>query len=131
MEPTVFGKVRNDMRIAQEEVLGPVVCLIPFADEDEAIAIGNASMYGLAAGVWTRDIARAHRVCARLRTGTVWINTYRRTSYAVPFGGVRQSGLGRENGAAAGSVQSACVSAAKRAAASLTRSDRMGYSPTV
>jgi (Z)-2-((N-methylformamido)methylene)-5-hydroxybutyrolactone dehydrogenase len=84
MEPTVFGKVRNDMRIAQEEVLGPVVCLIPFADEDEAIAIGNASMYGLAAGVWTRDIARAHRVCARLRAGTVWINTYRRTRYAVP-----------------------------------------------
>jgi (Z)-2-((N-methylformamido)methylene)-5-hydroxybutyrolactone dehydrogenase len=101
MEPTVFGKVRNDMRIAQEEVFGPVVCLIPFTDEDEAIAIGNASMYGLAAGVWTRDIARAHRVCARLRAGTVWINTYRRTSYAVPFGGVRQSGLGRENGAAA------------------------------
>jgi aldehyde dehydrogenase (NAD+) len=101
MEPTVFGKVRNDMRIAQEEVFGPVVCLIPFTDEDEAIAIGNASIYGLAAGVWTRDIARAHRVCARLRAGTVWINTYRRTSYAVPFGGVRQSGLGRENGAAA------------------------------
>jgi aldehyde dehydrogenase (NAD+) len=101
MEPTVFGKVRNDMRIAQEEVFGPVVCLIPFADEDEAITIGNASVYGLAAGVWTRDIARAHRVCARLRAGTVWINTYRRTSYAVPFGGVRQSGLGRENGAAA------------------------------
>ena len=86
MEPTVFGKVRNDMRIAQEEVFGPVVCLIPFTDEDEAIAIGNASMYGLAAGVWIRDIARAHRVCARLRAGTVWINTYRRTSYAVPFG---------------------------------------------
>lgn len=67
---------------------GAQFCLIPFTDEDEAIAIGNASLYGLAAGVWTRDIARAQRVCARLRAGTVWINTCRRTNYAVPFGGV-------------------------------------------
>jgi aldehyde dehydrogenase (NAD+) len=98
IEPTVFGDVRNDMRIAQEEIFGPVASLIRFSTEEEAIAIANDTRFGLAAGVWTNDIRRAHRVVARLRAGTVWVNSYRRTSYAMPFGGYGESGLGRENG---------------------------------
>ncbi|MBC5767861.1 aldehyde dehydrogenase [Ramlibacter albus] len=98
VEPTIFGNVRNDMRIAQEEVFGPVLCLIPFTDEDDAVRIANDSRFGLAAGVWTNDIKRAHRMTRRLRAGTVWVNTYRRTNYATPFGGMKESGLGRENG---------------------------------
>ena len=98
IEPTVFGDVDNKMRIDQEEIFGPVVCLIRFKDEAEAIEIGNDTPFGLAAGVWTENIGKAHRVAARLRAGTVWINTYRRTNYASPFGGYKESGLGRENG---------------------------------
>ena len=98
IQPTIFGNVRNDMRIAREEVFGPVVCLIPFADEDEAVAIANDTPFGLAAGLWTNDVQRVHRMAKRLRAGTVWVNTYRKTSYAMPFGGYKQSGLGRENG---------------------------------
>ncbi|MES3000061.1 MAG: aldehyde dehydrogenase [Pseudomonadota bacterium] len=98
VEPTIFGGVRNDMRIAQEEVFGPVLCLIPFKDEDDAVRIANDTRFGLAAGVWTNDIKRAHRMTRRLRAGTVWVNTYRRTNYAMPFGGMKESGLGRENG---------------------------------
>jgi (Z)-2-((N-methylformamido)methylene)-5-hydroxybutyrolactone dehydrogenase len=98
VEPTIFGPVDNGMRIAREEVFGPVVVLIPFTGEDHAVAIANDTRYGLAAGIWTRDLARAHRMISRLRAGSVWVNNYRKTSYASPFGGYRQSGIGRENG---------------------------------
>lgn len=98
VEPTVFTGVRNDMRIAQEEVFGPVLSIIPFKDDEEAIAIGNDVVYGLAAGVWTQDISRALTMSRRLRAGTVWINAYRVVSYMSPFGGYKRSGLGRENG---------------------------------
>jgi aldehyde dehydrogenase (NAD+) len=98
MRPTVFADVTNDMRIAQEEVFGPIAALIRFSDEDEAVRIANDTEFGLAAGVWTDNIQRAHRVAGRLRAGTVWINNYRKTGYATPFGGYKQSGLGRENG---------------------------------
>ncbi|HVV14633.1 aldehyde dehydrogenase [Amycolatopsis sp.] len=99
VRPTVFADVTNDMRIAQEEVFGPIASVIRFHDEDEAVRIANDTQFGLAAGVWTGNVQRAHRVAERLRAGTVWINNYRKTSYATPFGGYKQSGLGRENGA--------------------------------
>ncbi|TQM11289.1 aldehyde dehydrogenase [Pseudonocardia kunmingensis] len=99
VEPAVFTGVTNDMRIAQEEVFGPVVVLIPFADEDDAVRIANDTRFGLAAGVWTNDIARALRMVRRLRAGTVWVNNYRKTNYVAPFGGFKESGIGRENGA--------------------------------
>ncbi|WP_245396738.1 aldehyde dehydrogenase [Jiella sonneratiae] len=96
--PTIFTGVRNDMRIAQEEVFGPVLCVIPFDDEAEAVAIANDTRFGLGAGLWTRDVARVHRVAARLEAGTVWVNTYKITSHLSPFGGYKASGLGREGG---------------------------------
>jgi aldehyde dehydrogenase (NAD+) len=98
VEPTIFDGVTNDMRIAQEEVFGPVLAVIPFKDEEDAIAIGNDVIYGLAAGVWTQNIRRALMMAERLKAGTVWINTYRSVSYMSPFGGYKRSGLGRENG---------------------------------
>ncbi|QKW35651.1 aldehyde dehydrogenase [Actinomadura sp. NAK00032] len=98
VEPTVFSGVTNDMRIAREEVFGPIVVLIPFRDEDHAVTIANDTPFGLAAGVWTIDVARAHRMIRRLRAGTVWVNNYRKTNYIAPFGGFKDSGLGRENG---------------------------------
>ncbi|HZJ32420.1 MAG TPA: aldehyde dehydrogenase [Vicinamibacterales bacterium] len=98
VEPTIFSGVRNSMRIAQEEVFGPVLAVIPFKDDDEAIAIGNDVVYGLAAGVWTQNIRRALTMAEKLQAGTVWINTYRAVSYLSPFGGYKRSGLGRESG---------------------------------
>jgi len=98
VEPTIFGGVNNSMRIAQEEVFGPVLSIIPFKDEDEALSIGNDIVYGLAAGVWTQNMRRALTMSERLRAGTVWINTYRAVSYLSPFGGYKRSGIGRENG---------------------------------
>ena len=84
------------MRIAQEEVFGPVLSIIGFDDEDDAVRIGNDVIYGLAAGVLTSDIGRAIRMSKALRAGTVWVNTYRAISYMMPFGGMKNSGLGRE-----------------------------------
>jgi len=98
IEPTVFADVRPEMRIAKEEVFGPVLGVIPFDDEDDAIRIANSSVYGLAAGVWTRDIGRCLKMASRLEAGTVWINTYRVSSYLSPFGGYKRSGFGRESG---------------------------------
>ena len=98
VQPTIFTDVTNRMRIAQEEVFGPVLSIIGFTDEAEAVEIGNDVIYGLAAGVWTRDIARAIRMSRALKAGTVWVNTYRAISYMMPFGGVKHSGIGRESG---------------------------------
>jgi aldehyde dehydrogenase (NAD+) len=98
VEPTIFTGVTNDMPIAREEVFGPVLAIIPFDDEDQAVAIANDSPYGLAAGVWTSDIARALRMSQRLQAGTVWVNTYRAVSFMAPFGGMKRSGIGREGG---------------------------------
>src|SRR5215216_4337144 len=98
VEPTIFDGVHNGMRIAQEEVFGPVLAVIPFEDEDDAIAIANDVVYGLAAGVWTQNMRRALMMAERLQAGTVWVNTYRAVSYLSPFGGYKRSGLGRESG---------------------------------
>jgi acyl-CoA reductase-like NAD-dependent aldehyde dehydrogenase len=98
VQPTVFDVVNNSMRIAQEEIFGPVVSVIPFDDEDDAVLQGNDTTYGLAAGVWTRDVSRAHTVARRLRAGTVWVNTYSQLDPMMPFGGYKQSGAGREFG---------------------------------
>jgi aldehyde dehydrogenase (NAD+) len=101
VKPTIFTGVSNRMRIAQEEVFGPVLSVIKFKDEDEAVAIANDIAYGLGAGVWTQSVKRAHAVARRIRAGTVWVNTYRAVSFLMPFGGYKASGLGRENGAEA------------------------------
>ena len=111
IEPTIFGDVNNKMRIAQEEVFGPVLSIIRFKDEEEAIKIANDSKFGLGAGVWTSDIGRAFRMSEKIQSGTVWVNTYRAVSYMAPFGGFKESGLGRENGIEAiqSYLQTKCV----------------------
>ncbi len=98
IQPTIFTGVNNQMRIAQEEVFGPVLSVIPFENEEEAIKIANDIDFGLAAGVWTSDIGRSFRMSEKLKAGTVWVNTYRAVSYTSPFGGYKHSGLGRESG---------------------------------
>jgi acyl-CoA reductase-like NAD-dependent aldehyde dehydrogenase len=99
-QPTIFSGVDNGMTIAREEIFGPVMVVIPFDTEEEAIAIANDSAFGLSAGVWTQDLSRAHRASQALRTGTVWVNTYQRVYPSVPYGGVKQSGYGRNLGRA-------------------------------
>jgi acyl-CoA reductase-like NAD-dependent aldehyde dehydrogenase len=98
IEPTVFTGVHNEMRIAREEVFGPVLSVIPFETEEELIAQANDTPYGLGAGIWTRDLQRAHRVAHAIRAGSIWINCYRVVAPSAPFGGYKLSGVGRENG---------------------------------
>jgi phenylacetaldehyde dehydrogenase len=98
VEPTVMVKTKPDMKVVREEIFGPVVCAMPFRDVDKLIAEANQSEYGLAAAVWTRDINKAHRIAEKLRAGTVWINCYNVFDAALPFGGYKQSGWGREMG---------------------------------
>ncbi len=98
IEPTIFTNVHNKMRIAREEVFGPVLSVITFDDEQEAIAIANDSEYGLAAGIWTSDMGRAIRAAEQIRSGNIWINTYRIGGHSLPFGGFKRSGIGREGG---------------------------------
>ena len=99
IEPTIFGDVRNDMRIAREEIFGPVLSVLTFDDLEEGIAQANNNPYGLAAAIWTRDVKKAHTVSRRLKAGTVWINTYGLMDASLPFGGYKSSGFGRELGA--------------------------------
>ena len=101
VKPTIFTGVDNKMRIAQEEVFGPVLSVIKFKDEEDAVRIANDIAYGLGAGVWTQSVRRAHVMAKRIKAGTVWVNTYRAVSFLMPFGGYKASGLGRENGAEA------------------------------
>ncbi len=98
VKPTVFTNVNNKMRIAQEEIFGPVVSAIPFKDEHDAVLQGNDTMYGLSAGVWTKDVSKAHKVARALKAGTVWVNCYGQIDPTSPFGGYKQSGFGRELG---------------------------------
>jgi len=101
VSPAVFDCPSDDLRLVREEIFGPVMAVLSFDKEDEVVARANATPFGLAAGVFTRDLNRAHRVIAELEAGTCWINTYNVTPVEVPFGGMKQSGLGRENGLAA------------------------------
>lgn len=98
VQPTVLTKVSSTMRVAQEEIFGPVIVVMPFGDEEEALALANSTRYGLGASVWTRDVARAHRVASSLECGIVWINDHHRLDPSSPWGGLRDSGIGREGG---------------------------------
>ncbi len=101
VEPTVFANVKHEMRISQEEIFGPVLAVIPFEDETDALRIANGTPYSLAAGIWSADIGRVHRMAAGLKAGTVWINTYGYTDVRLPWGGGGESGFGREHGESA------------------------------
>jgi acyl-CoA reductase-like NAD-dependent aldehyde dehydrogenase len=96
--PTIFADVKNEMRVAQEEIFGPVVSVITFKDEEDLIRQANDTIYGLSAGIWTRDITRAHRFAKEIKAGVIWINTFNMFNAASPFGGYKQSGYGREMG---------------------------------
>ncbi len=98
LRPTVFDGVTPDMKIAREEIFGPVLAVLPFDDVNDVVAKANATVYGLAAGVWTRDVAKAHRVARAIRAGTVWVNTYNLYDPSLPFGGFKASGFGRDLG---------------------------------
>ncbi len=100
IKPTIFADVRNDMSVAQEEIFGPVLSIIPFDEEEEAVEIANGTEYGLASGVWTKDISRSMRMIRAMRSGVVWVNTYRAMAAQGPFGGVKNSGFGRVRGEA-------------------------------
>jgi aldehyde dehydrogenase (NAD+) len=101
VRPTVLTGVTPESTIYREEVFGPVLAAVTFTDEDEAVRLANDTPYGLAGAVWTKDVHRAHRMAARIKAGSVWINAYRVVAPSVPFGGFKNSGLGRENGVAA------------------------------
>ena len=98
MPPTVFANVQDNMRIAQEEIFGPVISAISFKDSDDLIQRANATTFGLGSGVWTTDVSKAHQVAKALRAGSVWVNCYQAMDPAVPFGGYKMSGYGRESG---------------------------------
>ena len=98
VKPTVLVNTSDNMKVVREEIFGPVVTAIPFTDQAELITKANNTVYGLAAGIWTKDISKAHRIAAQLRAGTVWINCYNVFDAAMPFGGYKQSGWGREMG---------------------------------
>jgi len=97
-KPTILHRAPAASHIMNEEVFGPVLALTPFRDDEEALRLANATRFGLAAGLWTRDVRRAHTMARRLQAGTVWINTYRALTFNSPFGGYKMSGLGRANG---------------------------------
>ncbi len=98
LEPTIFDSVDNKMKIAQEEIFGPVLATIPFDDVEQVAELANQNIYGLAAAVWTNDVRKAHAVARRLKAGTVWVNAYNLYDVALPFGGYKKSGFGRELG---------------------------------
>ncbi len=98
IQPTIFADAHNDMTLAQTEVFGPVLAILPFDTEEEAVRIANDIPFGLAAGIWTRDISRAMRLIPQMKSGVVWVNTYRMVAAQAPFGGTKESGFGRERG---------------------------------
>jgi aldehyde dehydrogenase (NAD+) len=98
ISPTIFDDVKDEMKISREEIFGPVMSVIPFKNIDEVVRRANNTTYGLAAAVWTRDVSKAHAIANRLRAGTVWVNCYDVFDAAAPFGGFKQSGIGRELG---------------------------------
>jgi aldehyde dehydrogenase (NAD+) len=101
VEPTIFDNVKDEMAIAKDEIFGPVVSVLPFKDMDEVLPRANATNYGLAAAIWTKDIDKAHTYAREVRAGTVWVNCYHVVDTTTPFGGFKMSGQGRENGEAA------------------------------